>query len=184
MNFEWDEYFWTTKIELPEWKRFSPPSPYPNQAEAIERGIFPVVFASEKSDDPALTPDELELAEWFVRNHQDQAKSVVAAIFDKYPTIRDDYLDAIDPACAAQDLPQIQAKEDLEALIGLVGINIHQIRKDGIPYVGYEFSCSWDQEHGAGVLMHGNRCVEVGGADCAILLWIAEADAKLETDTN
>ena len=47
-----------------------------------------------------------------------------------------------------------------------------------MPYVGYEFGCEWEDEHGLGVLMHGTRVVDVGFADTAILLWIAEADAE------
>jgi Domain of unknown function (DUF6985) len=49
--------------------------------------------------------------------------------------------------------------------------------KDGVSYVGVELFSRWDREHGAGVLVHGSRVVEVGGADTAILLWIAERDA-------
>jgi hypothetical protein len=46
------------------------------------------------------------------------------------------------------------------------------------PYVGFEFGCTWDDEHGLGVLMHGERVVDVGGAETAFLLWIAERDAE------
>ena len=73
----------------------------------------------------------------------------------------------------------------MRALIGLSSINVHQVQKDGVPYVGFEFGCTWDEEHGLGVLMHGTRTVEIGGADTAITLWIAEKDAKkpiAETD--
>jgi hypothetical protein len=57
-------------------------------------------------------------------------------------------------------------------------VNVHQVQKDGIPYVGFEFACTWDEEHGLGVLMHGTRTVEIGGADTAFLLWLAEVDAE------
>ena len=51
------------------------------------------------------------------------------------------------------------------SLIGLYNVNIHPLVEDGpSPYLGYEFGCSWDVEHGLGVLMHGLRVVEVGGA--------------------
>jgi hypothetical protein len=55
------------------------------------------------------------------------------------------------------------------------------VLKDGLPYVGYEFGRRWDGEHGLGVLMHGTRVVEVGGADTAMTLWIAKRDAGVET---
>jgi hypothetical protein len=66
-------------------------------------------------------------------------------------------------------------------LIGLDSVSVHPLLKEGLPYIGYEFGCTWDDEHGLGVLMHGRRVVEVGDAGTAITLWIAERDARLET---
>jgi hypothetical protein len=54
------------------------------------------------------------------------------------------------------------------------------VQKDGIPYAGFEFGCTWDDEHGLGVLMHGTRAVDIGGADTAFLLWIAEQDGGVQ----
>jgi hypothetical protein len=62
--------------------------------------------------------------------------------------------------------------------VELTSVHIHWIERDGLAYVGYELSCEWDNEHGAGVLMHADRVVEVGQADTAILGWIAKRDAK------
>jgi hypothetical protein len=51
-------------------------------------------------------------------------------------------------------------------------------QKDGVPYVGVEFGCTWDEEHELGVLMLGTRTVQVSDADTAITLWITEEDAE------
>jgi len=75
------------------------------------------------------------------------------------------------------DFPTIETEQDLRRNIGLYAINIHPVAQDGVPYVGYEFGCEWEEEHGLGVLMHGSRLVDVGFADVAILSWIAEKDA-------
>ena len=75
-----------------------------------------------------------------------------------------------------EDLPTITSVEGLTKVIALEEINVHQISKDEVPYVGYQFSCSWDEEHGLGVLMHDKRLIQVGGSDTAFLLWIAERD--------
>ena len=78
----------------------------------------------------------------------------------------------------AEDFPTITNEDDLKRNVGLYAVNIHQVNSDGVPYVGFEFGCEWDDEHGAGVLMHGTEVVDVGFADTAFLLWIAELDAK------
>lgn len=75
-------------------------------------------------------------------------------------------------------MPAASSPNDLRALINLHSINVHQVVKNDLPYAGFLFECTWDDEHGLGVLMHGTRVVEIGGADTAILLWIAEADAE------
>ena len=75
-------------------------------------------------------------------------------------------------------MPDVSNIDDFRDLIGLHTVYIHQIDKNGVPYIGFEFGCTWDDEHGLGVLMNGNDIVETGGADTAFLLWIAEEDAK------
>ena len=66
-------------------------------------------------------------------------------------------------------------------MVGLHEVHVHQLQKEGLPYVGYELGCRWDEEHGLGVLMHGSRVVEVGDAGTAFTLWIAERDARVGT---
>jgi len=38
--------------------------------------------------------------------------------------------------------------------------------------------CNWEEEQGIGFLLHGNKIVEAGDADTAILLWMAEKHAN------
>lgn len=60
----------------------------------------------------------------------------------------------------------------------LTAINVFPTAKNGLSYTGYEFVCSWEEEHGLGAMLHGSRVVEVGGADTALLEWIAARDAE------
>ncbi len=77
-------------------------------------------------------------------------------------------------------MPDLAAPRDFERLIGLHTVHLHPLEKDGVPYVGFEFGCTWDEALGLGILMHGERPVDIGGADTAFLLWIAERDAGRE----
>lgn len=58
--------------------------------------------------------------------------------------------------------------------VALASVLVHLVEKDGVAYVGYLLHC--DDEHGVGVMTHGERIVAVGGADTAVLSWIAERD--------
>jgi hypothetical protein len=59
-----------------------------------------------------------------------------------------------------------------------VTANVHilPVERDGLGYIGFELGCSWDEEHGVGVMLHGGRIIDIGSADTAFLSWIAERD--------
>ena len=44
-------------------------------------------------------------------------------------------------------------------------MHILNVAKEGVAYLGLEFGCEWDQEHGLGVLPHRDRVLEVCQAD-------------------
>src|SRR5512135_250594 len=62
--------------------------------------------------------------------------------------------------------------------IRLTSVHIVGPQKDGHAYVGYEFACVWDGEHGLGVMTHRGRVVQVGGGDTAFLTWVAKRDLE------
>jgi hypothetical protein len=112
--------------------------------------------------------------------HQETIRdSILQAVFDEYPEYRAAYiadydLDEFDKTA----VPVLDRPEQLKDLIGLSSILIHPVVREGVAYVGYEFGCVWESEHGLGAMMHRDRVVEVGHADVGILEWIAEEDAK------
>ena len=110
--------------------------------------------------------------------------SVLQAIFDAYPAMRATY--PYGQALAAEEMPPLDRPEQLRALIGLSIVHVLNVAKDGAAYVGFEFGCTWEDEHGLGVMTHLGRLVEipllggekVGHADVSFEEWIAEEDAK------
>jgi hypothetical protein len=70
------------------------------------------------------------------------------------------------------------ARADLRKNVDLRSLKFHDVESGALPYIGFELGCSWDDEHGLGVLMHGTRVVKIGQADTALLEWIPEGDAK------
>lgn len=50
--------------------------------------------------------------------------------------------------------------DDLRALIGLGTIHVLATAKKGMAYVGFEFGCTWDEEHALGVQTHGRRGID------------------------
>lgn len=179
LNFELEEdFWWQTRANLPSWQGFqSRGGPYAsNDSEESCNGDVTIIFAAEGRDIEPLSDEEIETVKWFIENEQSIATSLLAALKSEYPKFKESY--GYDEEELAEYMPVAENEDDFKKLMGLSSVNIHPLEKDGVPYVGFEFGCSWDPEHGLGILMHGTRVVEIGGADTAILLWIAENDAK------
>jgi hypothetical protein len=63
------------------------------------------------------------------------------------------------------DLPEIGSAAAMKRNVGFGTLHVMGIAKGGFAYLGLELGCTWDEEHGAGVLLHRSRIVEIGQAD-------------------
>lgn len=59
-------------------------------------------------------------------------------------------------------------------------IYILNFENEGIPYIGYEFYCDWENEHGLGIMLHKEELVDIGFADIAFSSWVAEEHLELK----
>jgi hypothetical protein len=115
----------------------------------------------------------------YLVDHQEAIRDkILSGVFKKYPEYRAAYIEDYDLDESDQTLPSLQRPDQLRNIMGLANVLIHRVVRNGVSYVGYEFGCAWETEHGLGVMTHRARVVELGGADTAILEWIAERDAK------
>lgn len=167
MEFTFKDSFWQADVPLPAWADFT------------KSDTTLVIFAPVGRDEtPPLSDKETALPQWLHDHHAQQKTALLNAVLAAYPEARRQFFDDYDIDENEDDLPTIASVDGLPLVMALQEINVHQIEKAGVPYVGYQFSCKWDEEHGLGVLMHGDRVVEIGGAETAFTLWIAERDLK------
>lgn len=171
---------WTATVMLPSWRGFqSRQGGYGSQDRGTPSdGLVRVVFAPEGRGREPLTESEMLSVRWVIDHEASISNALLSSLLKEYPSLQEQY--GYSGEEKTRLMPDIKSVEEFRDLIGLHAINIHQVEKDGIPYVGFEFGCTWDEEHGLGILMHGTRPVETGGADTAILLWIAKEDAGLD----
>jgi hypothetical protein len=91
-------------------------------------------------------------------------------------------LAALRPALHAYAV-RARQPDDLPAPLGSTpdprptGLHLHQVTRDGIPYVGIELVHPWDEERRLGALMHGRRVVGLGEVAVASSRHLAEQDA-------
>lgn len=171
-----DELWWGTNLRLPSWAGYqSRLGPYGAiDKPAPSDGTMRLIFAPEGRGTEPLSAEEMRLVSWFEENEPRVSEAVKDAIIQwcsPHSVERATKFDFDD------DFPLIAREQDLRRNIGLYAVNIHQLEKSGLPYIGYEFGCAWEDDHGLGVLMHGTRLVDIGHADVAFLLWMAREDA-------
>ena len=172
-----DELWWGAELQLPSWAGYqSRNGPYGSKDKpGPSDGAVTLIFAPEGRGLEPLGEQELRLISWFEQNEPMVSNAVKAAIINWCSPQSTERAARFD---FGDDFPVVSDDQDLRENVGLYSVNVHQLAADGLPYVGFEFGCEWEDEHGLGVLMHGTRVVDVGFADTAFLLWIAEEDAE------
>ena len=178
---QWDDYYWSTTIRLPAWAGYQDRSgPYASKGTSKKSVGEVQLTINVLSDEERSNPTSEQSAAFthLLKNQKQIQKAILLAVFDNYPGYRDSFMEFHDLDKTDNQLPILKRYQQLKDLVGLSSFCIHTVKKDGIAYVGYEFGCAWEEEHGLVAMMHLDRVVEVGHADVGLLEWIAESDAK------
>lgn len=126
-------------------------------------------------EDPEIHEEQIRAYNYLIDNQEQIINAILSCLYDRYPEIKGADENGEE---GEEYLPEVKDISDLKPLIELYHVHIIDVFKNGIAYIGYEFNCTWDEEHGLGVMMFKDRIVDIGGSDTAILSWIAEADLE------
>ena len=171
----WDGDVWKGQIVLRTWHGFQTrQGPYSGlSSDQPSDGTARLFVHGGEADHP--TPEQAAAYRYLIEQEKAVSDSVLQVIFDGYPDEREAFLDAVDEELA--DLcPEIDRPEQLKSLMGLDIVHILPIPREGLAYVGFEFGCVWESEHGLGVMTYGDRIVQIGSAATAFNYWVARAD--------
>jgi hypothetical protein len=176
---EWNKYdYWDGQIVLPAWAGFqSRLGDYGAESSTtVSDGSARLNIVTRGNEKIAPSPEQAAAYQYLVKQQEVVRDSIFQAIFAKYSEWQEDF--GYDEEEIEKYMPNIEQPDQLKSLMGLSTVRIFHTSKNGLAYVGFEFGCTWDDEHGLGAMTHGNRVVELGGADTAILQWIADKDAE------
>ena len=126
-----------------------------------------VVYREVSFDEKAFRQSETfkQAVAYAVEHQQELYTAIMAGIrteYDKAVNDKDSY-----GYTADLYVPPAETDDELKKLITPTSVHINVTEKDGFPYIGYEFECSWDEEHGVGVLMYKTEVDSTGHADIA-----------------
>lgn len=175
---KWEDHFWVGEVTLPSWAGFQ-----------ARRGVYGTVSSDAPSDGIARlsvtppdgkvrmhpTPEQVAAFRHLQENEAAVAEAVGRALVEYYPGEKEAYLDAYDKT-EDEELPDISTPSELRPLIGLSNVHVLSVVRNGAAYIGFEFGCRWDDEHGAGVMTHLGRVIATGQADTSFMAWIARQD--------
>lgn len=158
------EYF-TGHVSLPVWVKF-----FGDEAKEIHYDVG--------GDDPKyrLSRNHKTGLKYVIDNQEAILRAILNELNNQYSDLQNEY--DYDDEEKADFMPDVTKISDFADLLSPIAIHSLSVHKDGMPYVGYEFSCSWDREHALGFMMFQDKVVEMGGADCSFLSWIAEKHLK------
>jgi hypothetical protein len=141
------------------------------------KGVYDLDIGGDMvQENPSITQEHVAAYDYAVENQNIIRDSIISILMQKYPELQKEYDYEEDES--EYYMPNIKSAEDFKKLIGLSTVHIMNVFKDGIAYMGYEFTCTWDEEHGLGVMMYKSNVVAFGGADTSCLTWIAEEDLE------
>jgi hypothetical protein len=121
---------------------------------------IPRIGEDDVNPDPPAK-EQVAAYAYFKENQAAVTQAIMAALLKDYTKIRRQWLKH-DPDL---DLPEIKTPDEMRKNVGLGTLHMFDVAKKGIAYFGLELGCTWDDEHGAGVVIHRNRVVAVGQAD-------------------
>ncbi|BEP66767.1 MULTISPECIES: hypothetical protein [unclassified Variovorax] len=172
---------WVTALRLPHTARFRDATAraamrgYAESDRIADFGEVVAYFENDDGSGSAPSAAMIEAARWLLVNDAAFFGAVLEAMLADLPSLR-----AIEGSTVLADdafrLPECWDEATLLPLVRLNNINLHPVA--GAPYIGLDFSCAWEHEHGYGLMMAGTEIVETGGADVGALSWIAARHAE------
>jgi hypothetical protein len=180
---KWDGYCWEGEVVLPSWRGFQTRrGPYASvSSEAPSDGTALIRFDTGDSGQVPPTEAQITAYRWLIEHEAEVATAVLNALFAEYPRLREEYVDCFgdpeDIQIASQTAPPLSNPDQLRLVMGLYAVFVLPIAKDGVGYVGFEFGCVFEGEHGLGVMTHKARVVAIGAADTSFNDHIARRDA-------
>lgn len=112
--------------------------------------------------------------EYLIFEQKSILNCILEKIYNRYGELQDQYEYADDEKEIF--MPDLSGVNELASIVNPKRIYIMDVSKDDFPYIGYEFNCKWDEEHGLGLMLYKTRAISIGGAENAFLSWVAETD--------
>ena len=120
----------------------------------------------DTKDEEKMAPHPSQIDVWkrIVSKDAHYAEIIRNGLFQYYCRIRPQY-ERAGPEWIA-NMPIITRKEEIDEFLNLNYIQVFWPYDSKEPKIGFSYACTWDREHGAGIVIKGDEIVDAGSADC------------------
>ncbi|MFX0069573.1 MAG: DUF6985 domain-containing protein [Candidatus Hermodarchaeota archaeon] len=167
-----ENYGWMGPIELDIWKYYR---------IIGSKSLFDTPQVTVGGDNILL--DTLEITQEYinayyytVQNQKVMHENIMNSLMKKYEKLKPLY--GYEGKEADEFMPDVKDMNQFKNLIQLDLVHLLNVFKDNIAYVGYEFKCKWDPDHGLGFMTHMDRVFKCNIGDYAFTTWVAEEDLE------
>jgi Leucine-rich repeat (LRR) protein len=106
----------------------------------------------------------------FLQRRDEICNRVVDALYDHYRSSWGDWRDPAEPGTKGPYydellIPEPSSRATLKEVIALNHLSVIDDRRIDLSVLGFCFSCTWDSEHGLGVLVRDAEVIEIGEND-------------------
>ena len=165
-----NDKFFQPVIMLDSWKGFqSRQGPY-NSSDAGQPSngrVKLLLEGEEQGNQIVISQAQVNAVEYVMANAAQIRDLMLNAFWEKYPEWQEFY---------GEDIPDLKSADDFKKYLGLSIVHILPSAQDGMAYIGYEFGCDWEEEHGIGVMTFRDKILEIGMADTAFDIWVTYKD--------
>jgi hypothetical protein len=167
--------WWQGNDKLPSWAGFQERhGPYASSSGSEPSDGTVAIHVRMLQGSETLSAEQIAAYRYLLENEESVAASILEAIWDYYEKVPEIY--GYDEREIARHCRRTRHK-GLRKVIGLNSNYVLAISKDEFAYIGFLFGCTWDQEHGLGVMTHKDRVIATGEAAYAFEDWVARRDA-------
>lgn len=128
------------------------PLPYTDEESGLEEDVFQLVVYDKAGQGPS--PAQERAFAYLQQNKGAVCNAVRKGVFEYYQYLEPN-----------MELASLKSADELTPLLFCGALSLQAASKDDCAFVYFSFECSFDEEHGIGVIVHKNTVINVGSDD-------------------
>lgn len=142
------------------------------QSEIKDKNVV-ILINEVENNDPDPTSEQINSINYLIENQFVISNLLLEGLKLNYPKLQERYNEVDD------EFPNLSSFENFKKRFRILNIHILIPSKNNFSYMGFEFDCPWDGEHGLGFLLNKDEIIKIGSGDTAFDSYEAMRDSGI-----